>query len=122
VPRFDHLIRRLATNYDGEGLATVAALQPTLATAKASFHDLADVVVLGAKPRVERDPPPRRRSQRTPDGATMLDDLLDHPQLTDWEYSFVESVYGQFRRRWRLSEKQLDVLFRIWRKIKARAA
>jgi DNA-binding cell septation regulator SpoVG len=43
APRLDPLIRRLGTNHDGERLATDAALERTLATAKADFHDSLEV-------------------------------------------------------------------------------
>src|SRR5512147_910188 len=80
APRLDPLIRRLATNHDGERLATVAALERTLATAKADFHDLAEVIGAGIKPRINREPPPRGRWRApTPDAGTMLDELLGHP-------------------------------------------
>jgi hypothetical protein len=117
APKLDPLIRRLATNHDGERLATVAALERTLAAAQADFHDLADVVVAGVKPRAEHRASPHRHWRPTPDAAAMLADLLGHPDLSAWERDFVESVYGQYRRRWRLSDRQLQVLEGIWRKV-----
>ena len=45
----------------------------------------------------------------------MLAGLRDHPEL-----NFCDSVYRQFGRRRRLSDKQLDVLARIWRKVEDR--
>lgn len=34
--------------------------------------------------------------------------------LSDWEQNFVESVYDQFTRKGVISEKQLEVLERIY--------
>lgn len=122
APKLDPLIRRLGTNHDGEKLATLAALERTLATARADFHDLADAVVAGVKPRIKHRTSPHHRRASPPDVATMLDDLLDRPELSDWQFGFVDSVYGQFCRRRRLSDKQIDVLERIWRQYEGRAA
>lgn len=119
APKLDPLIRRLATNHDGERLATVAALERTLAAARADFHDLADAVVAGAKPHTEHSASPYHRWRApAPDVATMLNDLLDHPDLSDWEYG-VESIWSQYCRRWRLSDRQLEKIEDIWRKVAA---
>lgn len=41
---------------------------------------------------------------------------LDFDLLTDWEQEFVESVERQFKARGGLSEKQWNVLEKIFRK------
>jgi len=41
---------------------------------------------------------------------------LDFNLLTDWEQEFVESIERQFNARGGLSEKQWDVLEKIFRK------
>ena len=37
-----------------------------------------------------------------------------HKPLTDWEQSFMESVTDQFDRTGRISERQLEILERIY--------
>lgn len=41
---------------------------------------------------------------------------LDTPsrELTEWEETFLESVREQFEQRWRLSERQAEILERIY--------
>lgn len=112
APKLDPLIRRLATDHDGERLATVAALERTRATAKADFHDLAAVVVAGAKPPAPRDTSPRHhwRARPMPDAFTAVDTLLDRTCLTTWEFNFLYSIGGQLCRGQRLSAKQPQLL------------
>jgi hypothetical protein len=43
---------------------------------------------------------------------------IDTDQLTDWEQSFIESVSDQWLRNRRLSDKQKEVLGKIWDKQK----
>lgn len=91
------------------------AVQRTLTTAEADFHDLADCVIVGAKPSAERDTSPRHRWRApTPDPGTMLLALLDQQALNRWEASFVQSVYGQYRQGRILSDKQLNIICQIW--------
>jgi len=40
---------------------------------------------------------------------------LDFEDLTDWEQRFVESVEGQFQRKGDLTEKQEELLEKIYR-------
>jgi hypothetical protein len=95
APKLDPLIRRLDTNHGGERLARMAALERTLATAKASFHDLADCVT-GAKPTAPRTSPRHHwRARPMPDAFTALDTLLDCLWLTTWESDFLESIGRQ---------------------------
>lgn len=112
LPKLRRLIPLLSSDVAGEVVATAAAITRTLAAARRDWHDLAAQL---AEPSA--DAPPRCRRAPAPAVDMMLDDLLDHPELTDWEIAFVSSVYGQFSRRRRLSEKQIDVLASIWRKI-----
>jgi hypothetical protein len=47
----------------------------------------------------------------------ILSGLADEQRLTQWEKSFVESVSDQWTRSRRLSDKQKEVLGRIWDKV-----
>jgi hypothetical protein len=47
----------------------------------------------------------------------ILDALKDERKLSDWEKNFVESVSDQWTRARRLSDKQKEVLGRVWDKV-----
>lgn len=46
----------------------------------------------------------------------ILDQLASETRLTEWEKGFVESVSDQWERRRSLSEKQREILGKIWDK------
>ena len=52
-----------------------------------------------------------------PDYEKMLDELLndESDRMTAWEVEFVESLDKQRDREW--SQKQRDILDRIWQKV-----
>jgi hypothetical protein len=103
APRLDPLIRRLATDHDGERLATVAAIERTLRAHGLDWHHLADLVGDGLA----------ARELLQGDTARILYCLAHAPLLTDWERDFCRSLLG-FRR---LSEKQIAVLDRLVAKV-----
>lgn len=37
-------------------------------------------------------------------------------ELTEWEHNFIESIYDQFERKGNLSDKQCEILERIYDK------
>jgi len=43
--------------------------------------------------------------------------LAEEPRITTWERSFVESIADQWQRNRHLTDKQKEVLGRIWDKI-----
>ena len=47
----------------------------------------------------------------------ILDALADEKRLSEWEKNFVESVSDQWTRARRLSDKQKEVLGRVWDKV-----
>lgn len=103
VPRLDALIRRLATDHDGERLATVAAIERVLRSHALGWHDLADLLGDGLA----------HRELLTGDTGRIFYCLAHAPLLTDWERDFCRSLLG-FRR---LSEKQVGVLNRLVAKV-----
>lgn len=46
----------------------------------------------------------------------ILDNLSSERRLTEWEKSFVESIHDQWTRKRYLTERQREVLGRIWDK------
>jgi hypothetical protein len=105
--RLDPLIRRLASNFDGERLECVRAIERTLQSGGASFHDLADTLGRAINASTTTSEPETREDE-------MLAALDGWPTLNQWEQSFVESL-----RRWRavgrpLTPKQRDKLQRVF--------
>lgn len=49
------------------------------------------------------------------DCASALD--ASNCPFSDWEKEFIESLWDQFRRRKILSDKQIEILERIWDKV-----
>lgn len=113
LAKFDPLIRRLATDHDGERLATVAALERKLAAEGLCFHDLAEALVGNGD-----EPAPQRQPAKDPPLAEVVRALVNHPGMNDWEAGFINSIRGQVNRR-RLTRKQAATAWRIWRRVNA---
>lgn len=103
APRLDPLIRRLATNHDGERLATVAAIERVLRAHGLDWHHLADLLRDGLA----------HRHLLTGDTGRIFFCLAHAALLSDWERDFCRSLLG-FRR---LSQKQVAVLDRLVTKV-----
>ena len=106
APRLDPLIRRLATNHDGEVVATVRAIGRALKAAGHDFHDLADAV--------SGDLSARGGHRSELEMAQWLVTRLDC--LNAWEVQFVPSVLGRLRSGRRLTDKQTKALRRCFDK------
>lgn len=113
APKIDALVRRLASGFEGERLATLLVLERVLIAAGASFHDLADAVVAGTKPPqiiiIERDAPRRPASD-----LAMASALNGSPNLSEWELGFVHNLHERLRQGRRLSPKQRALLTEIY--------
>ena len=106
APRLDPLIRRLATNHDGEVVATVRAIGRALKAAGHDFHDLADAVSGGLPARLE--------DCGQLEMAQWLATRPDH--LNDWERQFVCGLIGRLRSGRPLTGKQAKALCRCYDK------
>jgi hypothetical protein len=98
APSLDKLIRRLGSNYDGERLATVQAIDRVLKTAGRDWHDLADAV-----------------TRPGDDWRAMRDACLDQSmRLRDREREFLISL-----KKWRgdITERQLRWLNGIYERL-----
>jgi len=118
------LIPRLASNFDGEVVATVGAIRRVLATSGHDLHDLAQVVAKDplktSRAEPHNDCDSRKQYEREWGGPTDPIDFAEFlletcSRLSDWERDFLKSISDQARRRYgfRLSEKQQAVLDRL---------
>lgn len=103
------LIPRLASDSDGEVLATVAAIRRTLARAGIDLHDLAARLTDPARPCPE---PPRRQPSRDPESAEALAEAASWlrreawGRLTEKQRDFVVSAHGLLKAGQSLSPRQ----------------
>ena len=60
----------------------------------------------------------RRRRTEMPDILTMLEEINEVAEdvCSEWEYEFMQSVTEQYEERGSLSEKQEEILERIYKK------
>src|SRR5687767_10555649 len=113
------LIPRLATEFDGEIVATVKAIERTLASAGADWHDLVRFLTLQEPPvgpserpqKATRPPQPQFKGwAKRPSGDRLiaLDVLFELRHLSDWELRFLQSIRHLLERNphARVSEKQ----------------
>lgn len=105
APKLQKLIPRLASDHDGEVVATVAAIRRTLEAAGLDLHDLTAALVI-----VEPTPPAQI------DGPEMLRQVIETPDFapSDWERSFLAGCMRRVRQKGALTPKQAEVLREIY--------
>lgn len=101
APKLALLIPRLATDHDGEVVATARAIGRVLAAAGLDFHDLAAGLAPAAPPQPE--PGPRSVDE---DELACAVWLRDHAILSPKEANFVDNAILILRRGRRLSQAQ----------------
>lgn len=97
APKLARLIPRLASNHDGEVVATVRAIKRTLASAGLDLHDLATALEREPETRiVYRDRPAPKRTPQMPWHEMALW-CLDHGEgrLSARENDFIENVLAR---------------------------
>jgi hypothetical protein len=115
------LIPRLGSPFEGERLATVAAIERVLKSHGLDWHDLAGAISFGTAPTPRETLKPERGARRAGLDQWRLDVgalLRSGTRLTDWERRFCASLLN-FRR---LSAKQAARLAEILQKHCRRAA
>lgn len=86
APKIAKLLPRLASNHDGEVIATVRAIRRTLEGAGADLHTLAATVAGGGSDQ-------QRRDEIEPDWRDIVTRLLRRSEdLDDREYAFVVNM------------------------------
>jgi hypothetical protein len=115
IEKITAMLPRLASDHDGEIVATAKAIGRVLKGAGADWHVLTACIERGAAL-----PPPPKRDAYVPcwdelgddDRAEMLDLLLNENWLSDWERDFVSSIAEKHWTR-DLTDKQIDVVDRL---------
>jgi hypothetical protein len=121
VPKLAKLIRRLATNHDGEVVATARAIGRTLQSAGLSWHDLAAAVAEPGTSGPASAAPPPSWSHPAPDPDVPRSDLA----CVDWllgapaalrpnEREFLHSIRGRLAGGRALTLRQDEWLTAIY--------
>jgi hypothetical protein len=103
APKIAKLLPLLASDKDGEVVATARAIGRTLSAAGADWHDL--VAVLR-----ERPPAPEPEFEL----PFIVRCLHGHPSLNGWESKFIASIVGQQASGRPLTAKQRAAVMRAW--------
>jgi len=112
------LIPRLASDHDGEVLATVAAIRRTLAAGGRDLHDLARLVA-----RTPRTAGTSENHGRGLDPLAMARACLNSGvRYTERALKFLTDIEHLGRRGCRLSSKQLEWLTALYARARASAA
>ena len=116
LPKLAKLVLLLSSDKLGEVAAAAAAIDRTLESAGATWHELAAQLT---EQRVSYRDPPRTDPARATWGDLLgiASELDGNPDLSPWESDFVSGVRRALRRGYPLSAKQLSILDRIWARI-----
>lgn len=102
------LIPRLASDHDGEVIATVAAIRRTLDRAGLSLHDLAARLAEATPVHREAKPEPKQanphRAEHLARAVWLRDNVLD--DLTEKQANFVAKAIGLLQAGHALSDRQ----------------
>ena len=134
VAKIVAMIPRLASEHDGEVVATVRAIQRVLEGAEMDWHELVKRIVLEESVGVmgkAYEPAPPRPASPTYDGfrptprrhdsdAWMANEIESTPsmfaQCSAWEQQFITSVRAQLASGRLMSDKQRETLRRVYKK------
>jgi hypothetical protein len=108
APKLAKILPLLASDKDGEVIATARAIGRMLAGAQADWHDLV---------RVLTEPPAENYPDHGADLPFVLRCLHRHPSLDAWESDFIASIARLQARKRSLSDKQRAAVLRIWERL-----
>lgn len=114
--RIAKIIPRLATNHDGELIASVKAIERILQQTGHDWYALADLIENGEKPlQAVFTSTSSRPWRHLPDAwrAHLLSQVMSCPGLSEWESDFIANVSRQFHHGFCLSEKQIEIIDRL---------
>jgi hypothetical protein len=104
------LIPRLASNHDGEVIATVRAIDRTLKADRLDWHDLTRALTAPSGPLPRRSsgysPPWRAESAEATQMRVWLETVSREPWPNDWTQKFIAGVLAR-QSLDRLSKKQV---------------
>jgi hypothetical protein len=106
--KLSRLIPRLASDHDGEIIATVAAIRRTLDRAGLSLHDLAARLAEATPIRQEAKPQPKQADPHLAEHLARARWLLDHAgdDLTERQRAFVANAIRLLDAGHTLTDKQ----------------
>lgn len=116
APKIAKLLPRLASNHDGEVIATVRAIRRTLEGAGTDLHELASVIISDRSKPEPKKAKPRRKPKTTveADWAEIITRCLRRAdELNEREWGFVHSMARYIRAGSAPSEKQAEWLLSI---------
>lgn len=116
APKIAALLPRLASEHEGEVIATARAVQRVLSSVGADLHDLAAALqshaAIPRSPQVKTAKPPRWRDLTPAARERWLHFVLSDDSRSAWETSFLASVLERHRRA-PMTFKQQAVLDRL---------
>jgi hypothetical protein len=90
------LIPRLASNHDGEVIATARAIDRTLKADRLDWHDLTRALTAGSLPqRSGYSPPARAESAEATRMRMWLETVAREPWPNDWTQKFITGVLAR---------------------------
>ena len=115
--RLGMLIPLLASNHDGEVVATARAISRTLASAGADWHDLASAVT--GPSAQQREPPPPPRPWQPTSWADLCSVIIccHSDRLSTKEDTFVNDMSRRLVLGGEPTEKQAKWLRNIWARV-----
>jgi hypothetical protein len=117
VDRVAHILPRLASDHDGEVVATARAVARVLRSAGLDLHDLTATFRQGAIALPPPKEPPPRPDFDFERGADWCREHQYDPRLSDRDRGFLRSMCRWFERGKLPTEAQAKWLSDIWKRI-----
>ncbi len=121
LPRLAPIIRRLSTNFGGERLGCITAIERVLSSAQLGFVDLADY--LAGLPPPEPRPSAKHGPKREPVPNVVFDGLrmvVESEFATEREFDIASSLLRQAHERAGLTRRQIELAAAIVQRVRER--